>query len=422
MNVLVIGRGAREHALCWKLCQSMRVTHVYCAPGNAGIQDAATCIPIDENDAEAIVAFAQAQRIGLVVIGPEQPLVSGLADRLEQAGICVFGPTAVAAQIEGSKRYAKQLMQQAGVQTAPFAVFTNYDEAITYVQDQSFPIVIKADGLASGKGVAIVQTVSEAQAVLDQMMQHKRFGASGACVVIEQCIQGEEMSLLCFVDGTTVVPMPLVQDHKRLCDDDKGPNTGGMGAYGPVTHRGEAFLERACREVIHPIVQSMEKAGIHYRGVLFAGLMVTEQDDIFVLEYNCRFGDPETQVVLMSLESDLCDVLLATASGQLASSPVPQWSTGHAVTVVLAAEGYPDNVQKGAHIYGVSDVEHSIVFHAGTKRLDDGALVVCGGRVLSVTARAHALEHARQRVYADIERIAYTGKHMRTDIGMRALI
>lgn len=421
MNVLVIGRGGREHAICWKLCQSMHVTQLYCAPGNAGIEDVATIVDIQETDIPRLIAFAQEHRIDLVVVGPEDPLLAGVVDAFEASGIRAFGPTKVAAQLEGSKQFAKKLMHQYGIPTAAFASFSDYAEARAYVQTHPLPVVIKADGLAAGKGVTIAHTRAEAEHALEHMMCHKQFGQAGERVVIEQFLQGEEMSLLCFVDGKTVVPMPAAQDHKTLYDGDQGPNTGGMGAYSPVAHVPESCVEEALRTIVRPIVAAMAQEGMPFRGVLFAGLMIAPDGSPQAIEFNCRFGDPETQAVLLRLESDLLPVLLAVVEGRLDALEPLVWDDQVALAVVLVAEGYPHNVQKGAVISGIVDVEQSIVFHSGTAHNAQGEKIANGGRLLAVTARATNIEEARTIAYADVARVQYTGKHFRSDIGQKGL-
>lgn len=420
MNVLVIGRGGREHALCWKLRQSPLVETLYCAPGNVGIAAVADIVDVMERDFARIVAFAREKHIDLVVVGSEDPLFAGLVDVLTQAGIRAFGPTKAAAALEGSKQFAKQLMGEHHIPTAAYAVFSTYAEALAYVRTQTFPLVIKADGLAAGKGVTIAQSLEEATHTLHALMVERRLGEAGAQVVVEQFLQGEEVSILCFVDGDTVYPMPAVQDHKTIYDDDQGPNTGGMGTYSPVPQVSAATYEEAIKTIVQPVVRAMQARGIPFRGVLFAGLMVTPAGKPMVIEFNCRFGDPETQVVLMRLQSDLFPLLWGTATGTLHEVAPPVWTEEAAVCVVLASQGYPTTATKGDVITGLDTSGEAVVFHAGTVHDAQGQVVTNGGRVLGVTAVAPTIEQARQKVYAHIPHIAFTGKQFRQDIGRKA--
>lgn len=419
MNILVIGRGGREHAIIWALRKSPKVDRIYCAPGNAGILELAECVPIGENDFDALGRFAKEREIDLVVVGPEDPLFNGAVDAFESIGIPAFGPNKLAAELEGSKVFAKQLLAKYGIPTADFASFDNYEEARAYLESRQAPIVVKADGLAAGKGVTVAQTLEEADEALRAIMLDKVFGEAGNRVVIEECLTGQEMSILSFVDGETVLPMVPAQDHKPVFDGDKGPNTGGMGTYSPVPHIPQSVVEEAVETIIRPAARAMVQEGRPFRGVLFAGLMITPEGKPKTIEFNCRFGDPEAQVVLPRLKTDLAEVLLATVEGRLADIEL-EWSEEAAVCVVLASDGYPGPYRKGIPIRGLDRVEQSIVFHAGTARSGD-AVVTDGGRLLGVTALGSDLSEARAKAYADIDRISFDGKHYRTDIGLKAM-
>lgn len=421
MKLLVIGGGGREHALCWKLAQSASVEKIFCAPGNAGIAQVAECIALDPSDHAAVIDFVRAQDIGLVVVGPEQPLVEGLVDSLTAAGIRAFGPSAAAAQLEGSKGFTKDLCRASGIPTAAYARFDKAADARAYLASQSLPIVIKADGLAAGKGVVIAETRAEADAAID-MMFGGGFGGAGASVVIEEYMVGEEASFFALVDGTTALPLAGAQDHKRVGDGDTGPNTGGMGAYSPAPVLTPEIEARVMREIIEPTVRAMAAAGMPFRGVLFAGLMITESGPKLI-EYNARFGDPECQVLMSRLESDLLPALLAASEGRLADVQL-KWRDEVALTVVMAAKGYPGTPEKGTVIQGLEAAEQDeavTIFHAGTKRDAKGRLIADGGRVLAVTARAKTVAEARDRAYAAIDRIDWPGGFCRRDIGWRAL-
>lgn len=420
MNVLVIGRGGREHTLVWALKQSPKVDRVYCAPGNAGIAQMAECVPIGEKAFDELGRFAKEKEIGLVVIGPEDPLLAGAVDYFESIGIPAFGPRKDAAEIEGSKAFAKALMAKYGIPTAAYASFDNYDEALAYLRSRKAPIVVKADGLAAGKGVTVAATLEEAEEALKAAMLDNVFGEAGNRVVIEEFLAGQEMSILSFVDGETVLPMVPAQDHKPVFDGDRGPNTGGMGTYSPVPHIPAPVVDKAVETIVKPTARAMVQEGRPFRGVLFAGLMITPEGEPMVIEFNCRFGDPETQVVLPRLKSDLAEVMLATVEGRLADMKL-DWSDDAAVCVVLASGGYPGPYRKGLPISGLDEVKESLVFHAGTALSDDGRIVTDGGRLLGVTATGKDLAEARARAYADIDKIVYEGKHYRTDIGLKAL-
>jgi phosphoribosylamine--glycine ligase len=421
MKILVIGGGGREHAICWKLAQSKDVHKVYCAPGNAGTSAVAENVDIAVNDIAGLVQFAQHQQIDLTVVGPEKPLILGVVDAFEAAGLRIFGPTAENAQLEGSKVFSKQLMKQAGVPTAPFEVFETAADALSYLAAATFPIVIKADGDAAGKGVVVAASLEEAQDAIKRIMVTREFGASGDKVVIEACLNGPEASLMAFVDGDTVVPMLLAQDHKRIGEGDTGPNTGGMGAYGPVPGISQDEINAMCDAIIKPVVRAIKSTGIPYRGVLFAGIMLTP-DGPMCLEYNCRFGDPETEIVLPLLETDLVEVINACVDARLDQIDVV-FSRRSAVTVVLAAHGYPGAVRTGDVISGLDDavkLDAVAVFHAGTRLAEDGTVHSSGGRVLTVTSTGDSFEEARERAYAALDRLHMDGGQFRRDIGWRA--
>jgi phosphoribosylamine--glycine ligase len=418
MRILVVGRGGREHAIVWALKRSPKVKEIYCAPGNAGIAELAECVPIGENDFAALGQFALDRNVDLVVIGPEDPLFNGIADHFESLGIPVFGPRRDAAIIEGSKVFTKHLLKKYGIPTAAYETFDDYDEALRYLRRQRVPIVIKADGLAAGKGVTVAHTMEQAEQALKEIMLDKVFGEAGAQVVIEEYLQGQEMSILSFVDGRTVRPMVPAQDHKPVYDGDQGPNTGGMGTYSPVPHIPQSVVDEAVRTIIQPTANAMVEEGRPFRGVLFAGLMITE-DGPKTIEFNCRFGDPETQVVLPRLDTDLADIFLATVNGRLGELEI-NWKDEAAVCVVLASGGYPGPYEKGVPIEGLDRVDGALVFHAGTS-LADGRVVTNGGRVLGVTGLGKDLEEARRAAYDNAERIRFDGRHYRTDIAMKAL-
>ena len=421
MKILVIGGGGREHAICWKLAQSKDVHKVYCAPGNAGTAAVAENVDIAVTDIAGLVQFAQHQQIDLTVVGPEKPLILGVVDAFEAAGLRIFGPTAENAQLEGSKVFSKQLMKQAGVPTASFEVFETAPDALAYLAAATYPIVIKADGDAAGKGVVVAASLQEAQDAITRIMVTREFGASGDKVVIEACLNGPEASLMAFVDGDTVVPMLLAQDHKRIGEGDTGPNTGGMGAYGPVPGISQDEINAMCDVIIKPVVRAIKSTGIPYRGVLFAGIMLTP-DGPMCLEYNCRFGDPETEIVLPLLETDLVEVINACVDARLDQIDVV-FSRRSAVTVVLAAHGYPGAVRTGDVISGLEDavkLDAVAVFHAGTRLAEDGTVHSSGGRVLTVTSTGDSFEEARERAYAALDRIHMDGGQFRRDIGWRA--
>ena len=417
MNILVIGSGGREHALYWKLSESPQTEQIYAIPGNPGM-GASAAIALDDH--AAILRFAKEHEIGLVVVGPEVPLMNGLVDELEAAGIRAFGPRANAAEIEGSKSFAKDLMKKYGIPTARYEVFTAAEPARAYIRQEGAPIVVKADGLAAGKGVIVAMTEQEALDAVDAIMEDHSFGDAGARVVIEEFMEGEEASLLAFTDGTMIRPMISAQDHKRAYDGDRGPNTGGMGTYAPAPVMTPEMTERAVEEILKPTIAAMAKEGRTYRGCLYLGLMVTV-DGPKVVEFNARFGDPETQVVLPLLDSDLVAIMCACADGTLADVPI-RWKDGAAVCVVLASGGYPGHYEKGQEIHGLADAEAmgALVFHAGTA-MKDGKLVTNGGRVLGVVGRGTDISSAVDSAYAAATKISFKDAYYRKDIAHRAL-
>lgn len=417
MNILVIGSGGREHALYWKLSESPQTEQIYAIPGNPGM-GASAAIALDDH--AAILRFAKEHEIGLVVVGPEVPLMNGLVDELEAAGIRAFGPRANAAEIEGSKSFAKDLMKKYGIPTARYEVFTAAEPARAYIRQEGAPIVVKADGLAAGKGVIVAMTEQEALDAVDAIMEDHSFGDAGARVVIEEFMEGEEASLLAFTDGTMIRPMISAQDHKRAYDGDRGPNTGGMGTYAPAPVMTPEMTERAVEEILKPTIAAMAKEGRVYRGCLYLGLMVTS-DGPKVVEFNARFGDPETQVVLPLLDSDLVAIMCACADGTLADVPI-RWKDGAAVCVVLASGGYPGHYEKGQEIHGLADAEAmgALVFHAGTA-MKDGKLVTNGGRVLGVVGRGTDISSAVDSAYAAATKISFKDAYYRKDIAHRAL-
>lgn len=419
MRILVVGGGGREHAICWALKKSPKVQELFCAPGNGGIAGVAECVPIQVNQFEEIAQFALDRAVDLVVIGPDDPLSEGIVDHLEAKQIPVFGPRKNAAIIEGSKVFTKQLLKKYNIPTAAYESFDKYEDAIAYLHKQQAPIVIKADGLAAGKGVVVAQTLEEAEKALHDIMVDRIFGESGNQVVIEEFLTGQEMSILAFVDGETVRPMVPAQDHKPVFDNDKGPNTGGMGTYTPLPHISQSIIEESIETIIKPTAKAMVAEGRPFRGVLFAGLMLTPNGPK-TIEFNARFGDPETQVVLPRLKTDLLDIFLAAVNGRLDQMDI-EWSDEAAVCVVLASEGYPASYPKGLPIEGLNEVQDALVFHAGTA-VKDGAIVTSGGRVLGVTALGRDIAEARAKAYAEADRIRFQGKHYRTDIAKKALV
>jgi phosphoribosylamine--glycine ligase len=418
MNILLLGSGGREHALAWKLAQSPRCTKLFAAPGNPGIASHAELVALDAENHATVLDFCAAKQIGLVVVGPEAPLVDGLTDALRAAGVPVFGPSKAAAQLEGSKAFTKELCARHNIPTAGFKRVTNVTEAALALTQFGAPVVVKADGLAAGKGVTVAMTMAEAQAAVEEIFSGK-FGAAGAEAVIEEFLEGEEASFFALTDGHTVVPLGSAQDHKRVGDGDTGPNTGGMGAYSPAPVLTPMLTGEALERIVVPTVRAMAEEGMPYSGVLYAGLMLT-RNGVQLIEYNARFGDPECQVLMLRLEDDLVDLLLACAEGRLGALPPPRLSPDTALTVVMAAEGYPGTPKKGGSIAGIDAAEATgaKVFHAGTA-LADGALVANGGRVLNVTARGATVTEAQRKAYAAVDLIAAPDLFCRRDIGWR---
>jgi len=416
MKILVVGGGGREHAIIWKLRQNPKVTEIHCAPGNGGIADISVCVPIKATDIAALADYAEQQRFDLVVVAPDDPLYMGLVDVLQQKGIRAFGPTAAGARLEGSKVYAKQLMKKYGIPTASYEVFTDYNAACEYVKTCPMPTVIKADGLALGKGVIICKTVKEALAALDDIMQKRVFGDAGSRVVIEEFMTGPEVSVLAFCDGKTILPMASAQDHKRAFDNDEGPNTGGMGAFSPSPKYTDAVRAEVEENIIRRTLDALKSEGVEFKGVLYCGLMLTDNGPR-VLEYNSRFGDPETQAVLPRLKNDLLEVMDAVTDGRLHEVTL-EWDERSSVCVVLASGGYPGSYPKGLPISGLDQVQNAIVFHAGTAR-QDGGYVTAGGRVLGVTALGESIADARLRAYSEAEKISFEGMQYRKDIGVK---
>ncbi|WP_394235713.1 phosphoribosylamine--glycine ligase [Niallia oryzisoli] len=418
MNILVIGRGGREHAICRKVKESPKVDKVFVAPGNAGMTDVAELIQIDEASQEKLVEFALANNVGLTIIGPEVPLLEGLADRFAEAGLKAFGPKQKAAEIEGSKAFAKELMQKYHIPTGEYAVFTDYEQAVAYIKEKGAPIVIKADGLAAGKGVTVALTLEDALASIKEMMVDAKFGTASATVVIEEFLEGEEFSLMALVNGEKVTPLEIAQDHKRAFDGDQGPNTGGMGAYSPVEHIGQETVNTAIETVLKPAAKAMVQEGRSFCGVLYAGLIKTEKGPK-VIEFNARFGDPETQVVLPRMTSDLVDVIEKVIDGE---EVVISWDEQAMLGVVVASNGYPEEYEKGAVLHDLDKVSSDLfVFHAGTKLGDSGEFETNGGRVLLAGAKANSLKEAQEAVYKGLENLQCDGVFYRKDIGYKAI-
>ncbi len=420
MNILILGGGGREHSLAWAALQNPKCDRLIVAPGNAGIAEIAECAELDILDGGAVAAFAEENAVGFVIIGPEAPLAAGVADDLRRAGFLVFGPSRAAAELEASKAFTKQVCDACGAPTAKWARFTDANAAKEYVQSQGAPIVVKADGLAAGKGVVVAETVAQAEVAIDSMFGGT-FGAAGTEVVIEEFMTGEEASFFVLSDGDTVLPIGTAQDHKRVGENDTGPNTGGMGAYSPAPVLTDAVAGRAMDEIIRPTVAEMARRGTPYQGVLYAGLMI-ENGAPRLVEYNVRFGDPECQVLMMRLGAQALDAMLACAEGRLGEARI-NWANDHAMTVVMAANGYPGPYEKGSVIGGLDDLpedSRNMVFHAGTGR-QNGKLTATGGRVLNVTARGATLTEARDRAYAMVDGVDWPDGFCRRDIGWRAL-
>lgn len=421
MRILVIGSGGREHALVWKIAQSNRVERLYCATGNPGIAGIAECVDIKHEDIAGLLNFAKENRIDLTVVGPELPLTLGISDEFEEAGLRVFGPHRIAAQIEGSKVFAKVFMDRWGIPTAQYKVFYNPDDARAYVEKFRHPLVIKADGLAGGKGVIVCPTVDVALSAIDLIMVEKPFGEAGSKVVVEDCLVGEEASFLAITDGKTILPLEPAQDHKTLYDDNHGPNTGGMGAYSPAGIITDDLKQKILKNIMIPAIEGMKAEGRPYKGVLYAGVMLTEEGPK-VLEFNCRFGDPETQPILMRMKSDLVPILEAAVDGRLEGVRI-DWDLRSAVCVVMTSKGYPEAYEKGKEILGLEETSKMVgvvVFHAGTA-LKDNKIVTAGGRVLGVTTVGKDIREAVDRAYKAVEKITWDGAHYRKDIGAKAV-
>ncbi len=420
MKVLVVGSGGREHSLCWAIAKSPKCGELFCAPGNAGIDGIAICVDIEADDIDGLVDFASDNAIDFVVVGPEAPLVDGLVDRLEKAGIMAFGPSAAAAALEGSKGFMKDLCSKYNIPSANYGRFDEPEAAKEFILRHGTPIVVKADGLAAGKGVIICKNKNEAYAAVDHIMTERAFGIAGAEVIIEEFMEGEEASFFVLVDGVNVMPLRSAQDHKPAFDGDEGPNTGGMGAYTPAPIVDNAMATRIMDEIIHPTIKAMAANGKPYKGVLYAGLMITKSGPRLI-EFNVRFGDPECQALMLALDSDILEALIASANGTLDKIKL-QWHDEATLIVVMAAKGYPGRYEKGSEIKGVADanaMKDVFVFHAGTKT-EEGKLVSNGGRVLGITTKAKSVAQAKKLAYAAIAKIDWPGGFNRTDIGWRA--
>ncbi|MGZ3590088.1 MAG: phosphoribosylamine--glycine ligase [Thermodesulfobacteriota bacterium] len=421
MKVLVVGGGGREHALVWKISQSPRVTQVYCVPGNAGISEQATIVPIKANDLDGLLEFALKEKIDLTVVGPEDPLTRGIVDLFESKGLFIFGASRKAAEIEGSKAFAKEMMRKYYIPTAFYEIFGKRDDAVTYIRKVGAPVVVKADGLAAGKGVIICKTVEKAIQSVDEIMVRRVFGEAGNRVVVEEYLVGEEASYIAFTDGKAILPLASSQDHKAIFDGDQGPNTGGMGAYSPAPVVTDEVHERIIEKVLRPIIYGMGEEGRPYKGVLYAGLMIHEGHPK-VLEFNARFGDPETQPVLMRMKGDIVPILEACMKGTLSQHRI-EWDNRSSVCVVMASKGYPGDYDKGKVITGLQEVsrmEGVFVFHAGTA-VKDGQTITNGGRVLGVTGLGEDIPRAIEKTYEAVKKISWDGVYYRTDIGQKAL-
>lgn len=414
MKILIVGSGGREHAIAWKLNQSSHNPEIFAAPGNVGIMEIATCIDIPVDDIDALLTFAKDQNIDLTVVGPEVPLVLGIVDRFESEGLKIIGPNQVAAQFEGSKDFTKAFLTRHGIPTAAYGTYNSHEEATCALGKFGFPVVIKADGLAAGKGVIIANDEIEARAAIDDMMKDLVFGEAGACVVIEEFLVGVEASILCFCDGLTLLPMQAAQDYKKAMDGDLGPNTGGMGTYSPSRVIDDAMMGTINRTILQPFIDGIHKDGIDFKGILFVGIMI-DGDDIRVLEYNVRFGDPETEVTLPRLKNDLIDIFEAIISQKLDEIEL-DWIDQNAVCVIMSSGGYPENYEKGKIIRGLENVSGATVFHCGTK-MSDGDIVSNGGRVLGVTSLGDDLESARAGAYEAVRKISFDQAYYRNDIG-----
>ncbi len=421
MKVLIIGSGGREHALAWKLKQSKKIQRLYCAPGNAGMMRIAKCVNIRADDVMRLAEFASSSKINLTVVGPEQPLALGLADEFKRRKLKVFGPERLGARLESSKAFAKEFLQRYHIPTAAFKVFDNLTEAIGFCKSLEYPTVIKIDGLAAGKGVMIVHNFEDAARTLEEIFVDKKFGQAGAKVVIESCLKGQEVSIMIVTDGKTYIPLLPSQDHKQALDGDRGPNTGGMGAYCPAEFITEKTMSEITQFILEPVINGLRKDNIPYRGVLYAGIMLTEAGPK-VLEFNCRFGDPETQVVLPLLKTDLLDIMKATVDGQLEKLPKPEWRRGSAACVIMASKGYPGEYTAGQRISGLQNVREdgAYIFHSGTRK-EDNQWITAGGRVLGVMGMDVNLKAALAKTYRIVKRIRFDGVHYRSDIGFRVL-
>ncbi|EGT3849506.1 phosphoribosylamine--glycine ligase [Clostridioides difficile] len=415
MKILVVGGGGREHAICWKLSKEKNVEKIYCAPGNAGIANVAECVNIGDTNIEELLKFAKENEIGLTIVGPEVPLVMGIVDEFEKEGLRVFGPNKKCAQLEGSKAFSKEFMIKHNIPTAKYKEYTNLEEAISEIDSFGYPVVIKADGLAAGKGVVIPENREDAIATLKEMMSDKKFGAAGDKIVIEEFLKGIETSILAFVDNDTIVPMASAKDHKKVNNYEQGPNTGGMGTFSPSEIYTEELANKVKETVLEKTLEGFKKDGLNFKGILFVGLMITE-DGEKVLEYNVRFGDPETQSVLFRLETDLHEIMEAILDNKLKDIEI-NYSDDEAVCVMLTSGGYPDSYEKGKIITGLENLNDDIVvFHSGTKMFD-GNLVTNGGRVIGITAKSTTVKDAAEKVYENIKKINFEGMHYRTDIG-----
>ena len=421
MKVLVIGSGGREHAIVWKISKSNKAKKIFCAPGNGGISEIAECVNINPEVSDNLINFAKKEKIDLTVVGPEVPLVNGIVNDFEKNNLRIFGPYKEAAKLEGSKSFAKDFMKRNNIPTAKFQTFDSIKKAKNFIEECSFPLVIKVDGLAAGKGVIIVNSLEEASKTLNDIMVKKKFGGAGEKVVIEEMLHGEEASYLVFTDGNSVISMPSSQDHKRIFDDDRGPNTGGMGAYSPAPVINRKLEKKIMEKIIFPAVQGMKREGKIYKGILYAGIMVCNGEP-FVLEFNVRFGDPETQPILMRMKSDIIDVIEAVIDRNLEEAKI-EWDTMAAVCIVMASKGYPGDYERDKEISGLSEVselDDVFVFHAGTRK-SNGKFYTSGGRVLGVTALGNGIEEAITRAYEVTSKINFEGAHYRRDIGRKAL-
>lgn len=417
MKVLVIGRGGREHAICTKVRESEKVDTVFVAPGNVGMTDVAERIAIEETEVAKLVDFALTQKIDLTIVGPEVPLLLGVVDQFQAAGLKVFGPNQRAAEIEGSKSFAKDLMKKYQIPTGEYQTFSDYKAAKAYIEEKGAPIVIKADGLAAGKGVTVAMNMEEALESIQEMLVGEKFGSASATVVIEEFLAGEEFSLMSFVDGDTVIPLEIAQDHKRAFDGDKGPNTGGMGAYSPVPHIDPEIVQTAIETIVKPTAKAMIAEGRTFTGILYAGLIATDKGPK-VIEFNARLGDPETQVILPRMKSDLVEVILSVLNGD---TPTIEWYEEDMLGVVIASKGYPEAYEKGAVIHGLDKMEDVSIFHAGTNLNEAGAFTTDGGRVLLIAAKSRTLKDAQDKVYKELEKLESDGVFYRNDIGFKAI-